>query len=74
MRARVLALFTVVFLGSTPIGGPVVGYLTEHFGAPMGLLVGAVAAGLSAAYALAFLRRRAGAAPETVVPASATAA
>jgi predicted MFS family arabinose efflux permease len=74
MRARVLALFTVVFLGSTPIGGPVVGYLTEHFGAPMGLLVGAVAAGLSAAYALAFLRRRAGAAPETVVPATATAA
>ncbi len=48
MRGRALALTTVVFLGSTPIGGPIAGYVSEHFGAPAGLLMGAVATGLAA--------------------------
>jgi MFS family permease len=29
MRGRVMALYSVVFLGSTPIGGPLVGYISE---------------------------------------------
>ena len=33
MRGRVLALQAMVFLGSTPIGGPIVGWVAEHFGA-----------------------------------------
>jgi MFS family permease len=32
MRGRVMALYALVFLGSTPIGGPIVGYISQHFG------------------------------------------
>ena len=31
MRGRVLALQAMVFLGSTPIGGPLLGYMCQHF-------------------------------------------
>lgn len=44
MRGRVLALQSMVFLGSTPIGGPIVGWICQEFGARYGLAVGAVAA------------------------------
>ena len=37
MRGRVLALQAMVFLGSTPIGGPIVGAVCEAFGARAGL-------------------------------------
>lgn len=33
MRGRVMALYGVLFLGSTPIGGPLMGMLTDRFGA-----------------------------------------
>lgn len=60
MRGRVLALYTVVFLGSTPIGGPIAGFTAQRYGAPAGILVGAVAAAGAGVAVLAFLRRRAG--------------
>ena len=44
MRGRVLALQAMVFLGSTPIGGPILGAVCDAFGARMGLVVGGVAA------------------------------
>lgn len=44
MRGRVMALWTVAFLGSTPIGGPIIGAIGEHAGARWGLVVGGVAA------------------------------
>ena len=43
MRGRVLALQAMVFLGSTPVGGPIVGAVSEAFGARAGLALGAVA-------------------------------
>jgi MFS family permease len=43
MRGRVLALQAMVFLGSTPIGGPIVGWVTQHYGARYAIGVGAVA-------------------------------
>ena len=43
MRGRVLALQAMVFLGSTPIGGPIVGYVSEQFGARYGVAIGAIA-------------------------------
>jgi predicted MFS family arabinose efflux permease len=43
-RGRVMALFGVAFLGSTPIGGPIVGWVSESFGPRAGLGIGAVAA------------------------------
>jgi predicted MFS family arabinose efflux permease len=46
MRGRVMALYSVVFLGSTPLGGPIAGWIGEHLGAPFGLAAsGAVAIG-----------------------------
>ncbi|HUY07155.1 MAG TPA: MFS transporter [Acidimicrobiales bacterium] len=32
MRGRVMALWSVAWVGSTPIGGPVVGYVGQHLG------------------------------------------
>ncbi len=43
MRGRVLALQAIVFLGSTPIGGPIIGAIAEAFGARYSLALGAVA-------------------------------
>ncbi len=42
MRGRVMALWFVAFQGSTPIGGPIVGYLMDIAGARAGLGLGAV--------------------------------
>jgi MFS family permease len=42
MRGRVLALIAVVFLGSTPIGGPITGWISETLGARWALGLGAV--------------------------------
>jgi MFS family permease len=44
MRGRVMALWTMAFLGTTPIGGPIIGWIGEHIGARTGLLVGGTAA------------------------------
>jgi hypothetical protein len=57
MQGRVIALHSLVFLGSTPIGGPVVGWLCERWGAGAGLLVAGVAAGLAAIAVLPLFRR-----------------
>ena len=48
MRGRVLALLAVVFLGSTPIGGPIAGWVSEHLGPRSGLLLGAVFTAIAA--------------------------
>lgn len=44
LRGRVMALFGVVFLGSTPLGAPLLGVVCEVAGARAGLAVGAVGA------------------------------
>ncbi len=56
MRGRVMALYSVVLLGSTPIGGPLMGWISGAMGPRDGLLLGAVAAiagGLAARAAFA---------------------
>nr|MDQ2838943.1 MFS transporter [Actinomycetota bacterium] len=40
MRGRVMALWAVAFLGSTPIGGPIAGAVSEQFGGRAGLGLG----------------------------------
>lgn len=50
MRGRVMALYSVVFLGSTPIGAPLVGWLSEAYDPRAALLLAGVA-GLTAAWA-----------------------
>lgn len=57
MRGRVLALQAIVFLGSTPIGGPILGTICERFGARYGLALGGLATLGAAAYGLLVVRR-----------------
>ncbi len=59
MRGRVMAIYSVVFIGSTPIGGPIVGWLAEVAGPRAGLVLAGVAALVAAAGGwYAFSRRR----------------
>jgi MFS family permease len=48
MRGRVMALYSIVFIGTTPIGGPLAGWLAETYD-PRAALLLAAAAGLTAA-------------------------
>jgi MFS family permease len=57
MRGRVLALQAIVFLGSTPIGGPIVGAVSENFGPRAGLALGGAAALAAAALGVVASRR-----------------
>jgi len=59
MRGRVMALYSVVFLGSTPIGGPLSGWLAEAYDPRVALVLAGIS-GLSAAWAakLSFARLR----------------
>ena len=50
MRGRVLALQAIVFLGTTPVGGPIVGAVSDWLGARAGLALGGVAALAAGAY------------------------
>jgi MFS family permease len=50
MRGRVMALYSVVFLGSTPIGAPLVGWLSEAYDPRVALLLAGIS-GLAAAWA-----------------------
>jgi fucose permease len=52
-----MALWAVAFLGSTPIGGPIAGWVSQHFGGRAGLALGAVACLAAAALTLAVARR-----------------
>lgn len=56
MRGRVLALQAIVFLGSTPLGGPIVGAISERFGARWALTLGALATLGAGLYGLATVR------------------
>jgi MFS family permease len=57
MRGRVMALYSIVFLGSTPIGGPLTGWLSEAVDPRAGLVLGGLAA-LGAGVAAWFAFRR----------------
>ncbi|HZH23357.1 MAG TPA: MFS transporter [Solirubrobacteraceae bacterium] len=57
LRGRVMSLYSIVFLGSTPIGAPLVGWLADVAGPRSGLFAGALAAIVAAVYArFAFAR------------------
>ena len=52
MRGRVMALYAVVFLGSTPIGGPLMGYVAEHMGTRAAVVIPGIATLVAAIFAL----------------------
>jgi MFS family permease len=68
MRGRVLALQAMLFLGSTPVGGPIVGWVADHFGARYSVGLGAAAALGAGLWGLVVMRRA------TPVPTHATPA
>jgi MFS family permease len=69
MRGRVLALLSVVFLGSTPIGSPIIGFVAEQLGARAALALGGVATALVVAWTAQQVREQAtGEADAAVVP------
>ncbi|MEU6282297.1 MFS transporter [Streptomyces sp. NPDC047028] len=57
MRGRVMALFMMVFVGGTPLGAPLVGWVTDTYGAHVGFALGGiVSAAAAAAIGLALVR------------------
>ncbi len=62
MRGRVMALWALAWLGSTPIGGPIVGWVGQAIGARWALVIGGLATlacGVLALPALTRIDRRA---------------
>jgi MFS family permease len=66
MRGRVMALWALAWLGSTPIGGPIVGWVAQTAGARWGLVIGGLPTlliGIAALPALSRVDRRPAPAP-----------
>ncbi|WP_367221247.1 MFS transporter [Streptomyces sp. 16-176A] len=59
MRGRVMALFMMVFMGGTPLGAPLVGWVTDAYGPRTGFALGGVIS-LAAATAIGLALTRAG--------------
>ena len=58
-RGRVMSLYVLVFLGTTPVGAPIIGWCAQRFGAPSSIWVGGAISLLTGALALGWqLRRR----------------
>lgn len=57
MRGRVMALYMMVLLGSTPIGSPIVGWIGEAIGPRWAILVGSITTLLVAVAATLWARR-----------------
>jgi MFS family permease len=66
MRGRVMSLWFVAFQGSTPIGGPIVGWVMAQAGARAGLGLGGITCLLVALLGLLAVRRMRTNAPSTV--------
>ena len=59
MRGRVMAVYTITLLGSTPIGGPLVGWVSQEFGPRWGLAIGGIATIIGVLFfGTAFVRAR----------------
>jgi MFS family permease len=56
IRGLVMALYLTIFMGGTPVGAPVLGLVTNEFGARWAMGVGAVAALLAAIVAVLWMR------------------
>jgi len=57
MRGRVMALWALAWLGSTPVGGPIVGWVGQVAGARWSLVIGGVATLVCGILAVPALRR-----------------
>ncbi len=57
MRGRVMSLWAVAFAGTTPIGGPIIGYVSDHSNPRIGLAVGGFSAIIGGMVGLYVYRR-----------------
>jgi MFS family permease len=59
MRGRVMALYMMIFIGGTPLGSPLIGWVGEAYGARWTLIAGGALTVLGTALASTlYLRRR----------------
>ncbi|WP_432070437.1 MFS transporter [Streptomyces sp. AA1529] len=63
MRGRVMSLFMMVFVGGTPIGGPIMGWITDTWGPRTGFLAGGLISAAAAVGVALVLGRLAGLRP-----------
>lgn len=70
LRGRVMSLYMLVFMGGTPIGSPIVGAITQQWGAPVALVVSGVICLLAAVGAAVLAARSTGASLRAQVPAA----
>ncbi|MGW0617260.1 MFS transporter [Streptomyces sp. NPDC002765] len=57
MRGRVMSLYMMVFMGGSPVGAPIAGWVTDTYGVRAGLAVGgAIAAGAAVVIGLVLAR------------------
>ncbi|KES07472.1 MFS transporter [Streptomyces toyocaensis] len=59
VRGRVMALYMMVFLGGSPVGAPIVGWITDTYGARVGFAAGGAVA-IAAATVIGLILARAG--------------
>jgi len=64
-QGRVMALWAVAFLGTTPIGGPIIGWIGQNIGPRWGMVVGGVATLLAGVWGWHALGTRAARASKT---------
>ncbi|MEO8850541.1 MAG: MFS transporter [Allobranchiibius sp.] len=57
MRGRVMALYMAIFLGGTPVGAPIIGWIGSAWGPRWTILVGSIASALTVVLAMAYLMR-----------------
>ena len=57
MRGRVMAIYSVVFLGGTPIGAPIAGFIGEHLGPRVAIALGGLTAMAAGSIGLRALAR-----------------
>ncbi len=67
LRGRVMSLFSMALIGSTPIGGPLVGWIGENISPRFSLFIGGVAAIVAGLYGWWMLHRAIIVAPEAEV-------
>jgi MFS family permease len=60
MRGRVMALYMAIFMGGTPVGAPLLGWIAEHFGARWTLIGGGALTAIGTIIATLLLAGRQG--------------
>jgi MFS family permease len=60
LRGRVMSLYMLVFMGGTPLGSLLIGWITEQWGAPIALIISGGVCIVAAAVAAIFAARSAG--------------